>query len=215
MVGLIMKDLYNLKRYLKQISLTFGILAIVAFQLKEPAYLIGMVTMVSSMQVITAMSYDDYTKWDKYALTMPILRKDIILSKYILLILLSIGGSLSSGILSVIMAVYWHTEEIKIIAVMCITITLTMLLLFSIVLPLVIKYGVEKARILIFAIVAVPAFLSVTFVKLMQRLNIPKPSKAILMKLYGTLTYTVPVIVLIALYLSYKLSVRIYNKKEL
>ena len=33
---------------------------------------------------MVAMSYDDKSKWDRYALTMPVSRRDMVLSKYLL-----------------------------------------------------------------------------------------------------------------------------------
>ena len=51
-----------------------------------------MITLMLSMQVITTMSYDEYAKWDKYALTMNINRKDIVLSKYVFFIMSIIIG---------------------------------------------------------------------------------------------------------------------------
>lgn len=215
MIGLILKDVFNLKKYVKQISLSVVVFGIFAVQLKNPTYLIGMMLMMCSMLVITSMSYDESTKWDKYALTMPILKKDIVLSKYILLVCLVAAGTVFSGIISMIMSEIMQIQEPKEIMLICGAVALVMLLIFSVLMPLLLKYGVEKARILIFAIVGLPVLAITAFVKLMQRLNIPKPDEAQLEKLSEILPYAFPVIVLAVLFLSYNLSVRIYSNKEM
>ncbi len=215
MIGLILKDVFNLKKYAKQISLSVVVFGLFAVQLKNPAYLIGMISMMCSMLVITSMSYDESTKWDKYALTMPILKKDIVLSKYILLVFLVAGGTAFSGIISVIMSEIMQLQEPKDILLISGAIALVMLLIFSVLMPLLLKYGVEKARILIFAIVGLPALIGTAFAKLIQILNIPKPDEAQLEKLFEMLPYAFPVIVLVVLFLSYNLSVRIYSNKEM
>lgn len=215
MIGLILKDVFNLKKYAKQISLSVIVFGIFAVQLKNPEYLIGMISMMCSMLVITSMSYDESTKWDKYALTMPILKKDIVLSKYILLVFMVFTGTVLSGIISMIMSEIMQLQEPKEIMLICGAVALVILLIFSVLMPLLLKYGVEKARILIFAIVGLPVLAITAFVKLMQRLNIPKPDEAQLEKLSEILPYAFPVIVLVVLFLSYNLSVRIYSNKEM
>ena len=215
MIGLILKDVFNLKKYVKQIGLSVVVFGLFAVQLKNPAYLIGMISMMCSMLVITSMSYDESTKWDKYALTMPILKKDIVLSKYILLVLLVGAGTVFSGIISMIMSEIMQIQKPEEILLISGAVALIMLLIFSVLMPLLLKYGVEKARILIFAIVGLPALIGTAFVKLIQILKIPKPDEAQLEKLFEILPYAFPVIVLVVLFLSYNLSVRIYDKKEM
>jgi hypothetical protein len=211
MYGLLLKDIYNLRKYVKQISISVVVFGLFAINLKNPAYLIGMITMMTSMMVITSMSYDEYAKWDKYALTMPILKKDIVLSKYLLLILSTLAGTVSSTILALIMTAFMKLQSLIEILLTSGIVALIMLLLFSLLIPVLYKYGVEKARIIMFAIIGIPILAATLFVKLMVKLNVPKPS----MEQIEMLGYAFPVIVLIILFLSYNISVKIFNKKEL
>lgn len=211
MVGLLLKDIYNLRKYLKQIGISVVVFGLFAINLKNPAYLIGMICMMSSMMVITSMSYDEYAKWDKYALTMPILKKDIVLAKYILLIIMAVSGSFASGILALILSEFMDVQGPKEILFASGYTTLAMLLIFGILIPILYKYGVEKARLIMFAVLGIPILAAMAFVKLMQKLNVPKPG-AEQIRMLG---YAFPVIVLAVLFLSYNLSVMIYSKKEL
>ena len=83
MKGLIIKDILNLKNYMKQLILVLIFFIAYGIFLKNGTFVGTMITLMLSMQVITTMSYDEYAKWDKYALTMNINRKDIVLSKYV------------------------------------------------------------------------------------------------------------------------------------
>ena len=77
MKGLIIKDILNLKNYMKQLILVLIFFIAYGIFLKNGTFVGTMITLMLSMQVITTMSYDEYAKWDKYALTMNINRKDI------------------------------------------------------------------------------------------------------------------------------------------
>ena len=211
MAGLFIKDLYNIRKYVKQIGLTVILFAFFAFNLKSPSYLVGMIVMMSSMLVITTMSYDETAKWDKYALTMPIVRKDIVLSKYIFLFFTVVTGTVISGIAAMIMSVVMKIQNPMVNLLSSGIIALIAIFMFSILIPMLFKYGVEKARIMMFAVFAVPFLAVVGVVKLLERFNIPKPGMEQL-KLFG---FAFPVIVLIAVFISYNLSVKIYSKKEL
>ncbi len=211
MMGLLLKDIFNLRKYVKQIGLSLVIFGLLANHLKNPESLIGMMVLMSSMMVITSMSYDEYAKWDKYALTMPILRKDIVLAKYLLLILASVGGAVVSGGIAFVMSAAMQIEKPMETILSSGAIVLVMLFLFSILIPILFKLGVEKARIIMFAVIGVPVFAVAGVVKLMKQFHIPQPGGDQI-KLLG---YVFPVIVLTALFLSYKISVSIFNKKDL
>ncbi len=211
MIGLILKDIYNLKKHAKQYMLMLVVFGLFAFNFKNPSYLIGMIAMMASMLVITSMSYDEYARWDKYALTMPILKKDIVLAKYILLVISLLSGTVLSGAISLVMAMSMKLQDPKETLLTCGIVALVVLLLFCILIPILFKFGVEKARIIMFAVFIIPTFTVAGVIKLMEKLNIPKPG----VEQIRMLGYAFPVVVLMVLFLSYNISVSIYNKKEL
>lgn len=93
MKGLILKDLLNLKAQYKVFVVM--ILFFVVFALMGDSHdTLGVIlTMITIMLPITALAYDERSQWDKYALTMPVSRRDLVLSKYLLGLLLA-GASL-------------------------------------------------------------------------------------------------------------------------
>lgn len=211
MIGLLLKDIYVLKKYLKQIGFTFIFFMAFTVYLKSPYYLIGMMVMMSTMMIITSMSYDEQVKWDKYALTMPLVRKDIVLSKYLLLILSAAVGTVFSTVIGCIVAAVMKLGGYGSIFLAAGIIFLIAITIFSILIPILFKFGVEKARIIMLVVFAIPFFLVGGTVKLLQQMNVPMPSIETV-KMMG---FASPVVALIIYFISYNISIAIYEKKEL
>ena len=160
MKGLIIKDILNLRNYMKQLILVFVFFIAYGIFLKNGVFVGSMITLMLSMQVITTMSYDEYAKWDKYALTMNINRKDIVLSKYVFFIMsIIIGivvGIISSSLINIISDSNVGIDEILVTSIM---VPCIFAILFSIIIPIVFKTGVEKARVVMMAIFFTPTIL--------------------------------------------------------
>ena len=160
-------------------------------------------------------SYDEYAKWDKYALTMNINRKDIIISKYIFftisIIIGIVVGITTSIAINQIAKLDTGMNEI---IVTSIVVPCVFAILFSIIIPVVFKTGVEKGRIVMMLILFIPAILVGAIVKISEKANITMPSPSnleILMK-FGVLGLVL--LTILAVFISYKVSLSIYNKKE-
>lgn len=211
MVGLLLKDILNLKKYVKQIGITMILFIIFGINMKNPPYIIGMMTIMSSMMVITSMAYDEQAKWDKYALTMPILKKDIVLSKYLLLLVSTLIGAVVSFIVAFLMIAYLDMGTVKEALIVSGVIILVAIAAYSLLIPIIYKVGVEKARLMMFIVFGIPSLIIVGASKFIEKYNLPAPSK-VQIKMLG---YASPFIVLIIFIVSYYISVSIYSKKDL
>ena len=70
-------------------------------QESEIRYMLGtMMTLFFGMFSIASFSYDEMSKADRYILTLPITKKEVVLSKYILVIGSTVIGSILGVILS-------------------------------------------------------------------------------------------------------------------
>ena len=215
MKGLLIKDILNMKNYMKQLVLVLIFFIAYGILLKIGTFVGTMITLMLSMQVITTMSYDEYAKWDKYALTMNINRKDIIISKYIFftisIIIGIVVGITTSIAINQIAKLDTGMNEI---IVTSIVVPCVFAILFSIIIPVVFKTGVEKGRIVMMLILFIPAILVGAIVKISEKANITMPSPSnleILMK-FGVLGLVL--LTILAVFISYKVSLSIYNKKE-
>lgn len=215
MKGLLIKDILNMKNYMKQLVLVLIFFIAYGIFLKNGTFVGTMITLMLSMQVITTMSYDEYAKWDKYALTMNINRKDIIISKYIFftisIIIGIVVGITTSIAINQIAKLDTGMNEI---IVTSIVVPCVFAILFSIIIPVVFKTGVEKGRIVMMLILFIPAILVGAIVKISEKANITMLSLSnleILMK-FGVLGLVL--LTILAVFISYKVSLSIYNKKE-
>ena len=215
MKGLLIKDILNMKNYMKQLVLVLIFFIAYGIFLKNGTFVGTMITLMLSMQVITTMSYDEYAKWDKYALTMNINRKDIIISKYIFftisIIIGIVVGITTSIAINQIAKLDTGMNEI---IVTSIVVPCVFAILFSIIIPVVFKTGVEKGRIVMMLILFIPAILVGAIVKISEKANItmPSPSNLEILRKFGVLGLVL--LTILAVFISYKVSLSIYNKKE-
>ncbi|MDO5794652.1 MAG: ABC-2 transporter permease [Turicibacter sp.] len=213
MKGLILKDLLNLKKAIKTM-LIVGIAYSIFFSTVQPTFLTGILTLLFSMQSLSSFSYDEYAKWDSYALTFPISRKDLILSKYILFMTFPIIGSVLSIILSTIIGLFKQTLMVEEIFASAMGFLFSMEILFLIILPLIFKFGIERGRIMI-TIVGFSIFgILFLVIKLIQALNLPFLSLEQIYALTPIIPWIALVMVALIAYLSYQVSLRIVEKKE-
>lgn len=215
MKGLIIKDILNLRNYMKQLILVFIFFVAYGIFLKNGVFVGSMITLMLSMQVITTMSYDEYAKWDKYALTMNINRKDIVLSKYVFFIMsIIIGivvGIISSSLINIISDSNVGIDEILVTSIM---VPCIFAILFCIIIPIVFKIGVEKARVVMMAIFFTPTILGFIIFKMAEKANIPMPDEATLELIFKFGLIGLIVLTVVFIFISYKISLSIYNKKE-
>lgn len=157
MKALILKDLLVLRKVSRIYLVLFVVYFILSFYLWDESgsgnFAIGFVTVMCAMLPITALSYDERSHWDKYALTMPVSRRDMVVSKYLLGLLLIFGVDLLMFLASTLAGVVRggfdlaaQVQEILLFACMGV-------LFLSVNLPAMIKLGVERGRIVLIALV--------------------------------------------------------------
>ena len=87
MMGLMMKDLLNLRQYGKQMALVYGFYIVCSMMgMWDISFFVALAIMIGGTTFLSTLTYDDMAKWDTYALTMPIGRRDLVNSKYLLLV---------------------------------------------------------------------------------------------------------------------------------
>ncbi|WP_296557829.1 ABC-2 transporter permease [uncultured Acetobacterium sp.] len=205
MKGLILKDLLNLKSTFKMLGVMMLFFAVV-FIPQGNSFIFGIIILMFAMMVVTTISYDDLAKWDAYALTMPVTRKEMVLSKYLVMAILNTLGAVLSLIVgavgSVIMGQSFDLEILAIIG----AIYLIALIFGSVIIPLIYKFGTEKARLMLILCALLPTALML----LAEQFNVPLPTTGnpwiYLILLIG---FSVTGVIL-----SYLISLKIYSQKE-
>jgi len=202
MKGLILKDFINLKKQSKAIGVLVVFYLLLAIATKNISMFGAIILILFAMMPITALSYDERANWDKYGLTMPVSRAEMVLSKYILGLILSLFALILNFIVQILMGTEMNTENITINFV----IFGASIIFISLLLPIMFKFGVEKGRILMILILMLP---TITITLLPQIVKTP-PSEEMITKAL----YALPFIIVIIYVLSILISRNIYSKKE-
>lgn len=204
MIGLLVKDFLNLKKQAKTYLILLIFYFILGIANENTTMFSAMMAMVAAMVPITAMAYDERSKWDRYALTMPISRFNMVVSKYILgLILLTIAFVITM-LFSLLFSNLNLTENIlSNFAILSVGI-----ILISVIFPILFKFGVEKGRILMMIVLFAPTGIIVLLSKM--GFEIPTVNEEIL----KLLIYLSPVFALVLFAISVLISLSIYKNKE-
>ena len=74
MWGLMLKDLLNMRKYLKTLGVIVGVMLVMGLCMGEASFVAGIGAMLSAMVTIVGFSYDENSHWDAYGMTLPIAR---------------------------------------------------------------------------------------------------------------------------------------------
>lgn len=220
--GLLKKDLYNLSSYkasLIIIILFCGIAIIGTGSINlGPIIICTIIGMIS----LATFSYDEIAKSNKYILTLPTNRKEIVKEKFILAIASTIlGGILGLALTVIVTNVMNHLRPENIINIdyeSLITTTIGGMwgisLIQAIQIPSIYKWGAEKGRIqmfiLVFALIVMIA--GIGFLIMKSGLHTDMQTLEGFFTKYGLIILAV--LMIIMYYISYKISYKIYRNKE-
>lgn len=216
MKGLLIKDFSYL---LENIKLYVGasIFFIVVFTLRGMGSIgiMGVLMFNAFVLALNSFSFDEQNNWNKYALTMPLNRSDIVLGKY-LYALLSVGVIMVITYVLTIVTGIINGEvgvELKNVALASIIVASIVIVFMSIIFPIIFKLGMEKARMLMIAIFIAPAIIVFLGMKLFPNglgglVNFFAGLGPVVLGVgYG-------VIILVILFISIRASISIMEKKE-
>ncbi|MEG0771681.1 MAG: ABC-2 transporter permease [Clostridia bacterium] len=161
MKGLLIKDILTLKSQMK-----IYLLLILLFSIMPNFTFSGFAIMLGAMLPITVLSYDERSKWDILASTMPYSAKELVISKFLLGYFLILSTTVLSCIATFVMSLFTTKEAL---ANDFLAILITALLgatVLSISLAVMFKFGVEKGRYFFIATVLVTTILITTIARL-------------------------------------------------
>ena len=204
MKGLIIKDVLTIKNNYKSIIVTLVLFTMLS--LNGSSSLLVMLPLIGLMLYFSTFSYDEYNKWDAYAISLPNGRKNVVKAKYIGTLLLMALTLVLAVIIMFIISKFNTNLNFAESLYTLLGSTCGMMLFQSIMYPLVIKFGIEKGRIVL--IIFVLAFSAATAL-FFQNAKMPN-----LDGLTKYITSIGPVVVIALLIISYLISRKAYNNKE-
>ena len=220
--GLLKKDLYNLATY--KVSLIIIILfcgiAIIGTEAITiaPAIICGIVGMIS----LSTFSYDEISKSNRYILTLPANKKELVREKYIL----ALGATVLGGVFGILLTVvvvnimnYLRPENIINLDYQTLIIStmggiFAISFLQAIQIPSMYKWGAEKGRIQMFILVLIIVAIigGIYFLINKANINIDMEMLNNFITRFGLIILIVSTIIMYSI--SYKIAYKIYKNKE-
>ena len=170
-----------------------------------------MMALYSMMLMFTAMSYDEMANFDKYALTLPVTRADLVRTKYVLLVLLFGAGMLVGLLGEGIFFLLRGAGELTLLdqTRSLFTVAVFYLLGFLVLIPVIFRLGMEKARLFLSLIFVAMFGLIWAGVMLARSLEIEITEGMVIGAIVAGVLLTAA-----CFFLSYRVSLRIVKRKE-
>ena len=147
MSALILKDYYVIFRQMR-----IFLLLVLVFSCIPGAFYSTFAVVYASMLPYTALAYDERSHWDQMAAMMPYSDRDLVLSKYVFGWLSTAAAAAASFVLQTVLAAVWPGAEGPSVPVILLSVCVAVCIL-DITLPMMFRFGVEKARLAMFLII--------------------------------------------------------------
>ena len=217
--GLITKDILQLKSYKKTLIIFIMVFAFTSISVQDGVenMLVIMLTLGFGMFSMASFNYDEFNKADRYILTLPLTKKEVVLSKYILVIGSTVIGNIIGITLGVVLtfAINKQVPNIEELISVGLGSVLGIGIIEAIQIPCVYKWGAEKGRIQMVVVTALVALLAGGIIFIGEKANIQFPANNILEIFSKYLPLIFIGITIIIYFISYKVSYKIYFKKEI
>lgn len=210
MKGLILNDMYNTVRNMKQMLLIPIVWAFICLRDSDGAggYII-ICAFMFSMMTATVISYDEKSNWTKYAMILPVSKRAYILAKYVDTAIFSAAGCVIAAVFTVISNQIVGRQMGEVFWIYCIAGLLLGVAYGGLCIPFLVKYGAEKARYIMFAVIGIPGLIGYGFVRLMEEGLI-----RISTEMLERCLWFLPGVVLILVLTAMLCSIHIFEKKE-
>lgn len=211
MKGLLLKDLYNMKVFSKTLFALVAMMAVFGVMMNNPSYICAMTIVMSLSVSMNGIALDEKAHWDQYAMTFPVTRRMLVLEKMILMVSITLAGGVLAIVLGGTMTVVTG-GNLPLLLLGCVTGMGVVMIMQSVLMPILLKLGTENARFAMIAVLAAPAVLIVLVVR-----SGKIPMEVLEENVYFWIRMGSGLMVLagiVALFVSYWISVRIYEKKE-
>lgn len=216
MKGLLIKDLSLIKMQGRFLVIVAFLGVFMALNADNPTFVIGFMSYMGAIFTMNTISYDEFENGNAFLFALPITRKMYAMEKYVFGIIF--GGIMSafSTVICVIFELCSGFGNFVSIADAALWTIPMLLVMLAVVIPIQLKFGGEKGRIVTIAAIGVAVGLGIAVVKLVNSENFD------LNGLYSIVSFLesnfiLPAAFLIScalLFVSFRISVHIVEKKE-
>ena len=155
MKGLLLKDLYMMKKYCKSYFLITVVFIAVSFTSSENLFFVFYPCLLCGMIPVNLLGYDERSKWLQYSETMPYTKGQVVSGKYLIGLGTQVSVLLVTGIAQAMrMSVNGAFVFVEHLVLMMLLLIIS-LLASSITLPFMFKLGVEKGRMAYYIMIGI------------------------------------------------------------
>lgn len=213
MKSMVLKDLYNIKCNAKSVLVSFLVLAVAMASTGVGVLYAGAV--LCSSLIISTFAYDDRCDWTKYAMVMPVSRKELVAGKYVMLALMVVGGSVIAFLASLVSnaitgQIPLNQSGLQELLISTLAALVFALVYGSIAIPLILRFGAEQGRILLLVALLVPAAVCFAVYQVGKWMGIVLTDQGVVLLVCGA-----AVAALVWMAVSYRISCGIFAKQEL
>lgn len=211
MKGMILKDFLNLKGYMKTLVAMMAAICFIGFATDDLSSISAYPIFFGAFLLVSTCSYDEMAKWDAYALCQPVGRKQIVLSKYIVSLLLSFAGAIAGVIITYLFSFILKDAQfdLELTLTSCFIMALVANIMLAFLLPIIFKIGTEKARYVLLLLLMVPMLIFYSGV--LSSISIPTGVLSFISEYF--IWVCVACFILVEV-ISYMISLAFYTKRE-
>lgn len=215
MKAMLIKDLKLMKNF-KQFFLIIVLIAVAcAAVYNSPSFVLAYVTVVFSSMAVSTISYDNYENGGAFFFTLPVSRKGYVKEKYVLGMLLIVVSLSFASFLTILTAIIKKTPLTMEFPATILATILFAVLAISYMMPIHLKYRADKSKLVIMIGIGVFIFLAYFVTKFLAIwIDMEAWAEEIIQKKLGWVLCFVFVIAAVMLAISYRISVRIMERKE-
>ena len=171
-------------------------------------------------QTLSTFSYDHSCNWNRFALTMPVTRKDVEQSKFLLQLLIVFGSMLAYLVLAALVSLVLRTFEVKVFCNMLLAAWLVfwvVLLMGSVSTLLLFRFPPEYERLSSILVYVIPAcvFMGAGSIFVQEIADNPAVLPAAFSAMLLPAAIAIPILSLVVSGLCYFFSCRVFQKKDL
>ena len=156
MKGFFIKDLHLMLNQKKMLVMFFVIGLLLTISNSDMSFAVSYTMFVMAIMASGTISYDTFENGMAYLMVLPAKRRDYVMEKYILVFATAlITGVLISGVAFAVASGQGNSIDAKGLLLQCGGLFLTLMIMMSFMLPVNIKYGAEKGRLVLFAVFAI------------------------------------------------------------
>lgn len=216
MKGLLIKDFSLMKGQTRFFIIIVVIAIAIGAFYNNLSFMIGYLPFVISLFTLPTISYDEFDNGNAFLFTLPINRKIYIHEKYCLVFLLGGSSLVLATLLAIIFEITRNIASIPEILITAITILPIMLIIQSVMIPIQLKFGAEKGRIVIIGVSGFLFILGIVIIKTTEHLGLDIRTYIDNLPMLSMTWFIVSSIAfaILMLFISMKISIAIMNKKE-